>query len=211
MIGWLQGQVILRDPRAANVIVGAGGVGYEVRVSLQTMASIPEVGGTVALWIYTHVREDIFALYGFASPAEKDLFLRLLGVPKVGPKNAMAVLGGMPHAELLACLAGGDAGRLEKIPGIGKKTAEQILLSLKGKVLALDPGGGASTPASQPAEAALSLEEEAQMVLVGLGWRAREVDGAIASVVKSAAWKKASEGKTLDELVRRALAELMAR
>lgn len=210
MIGWLKGQVVLRDPRAAVVIVDAGGVGYEVRVSLQTMASIPEVGEAVTLWIHTHVREEVFALHGFANLAEKELFLRLLGVPKVGPKNAMAVLGGMPHADLLACLAGGDAGKLEKIPGIGKKTAEQILLSLRGKVLAIDAGGGAAVAASAP-EAAATLEEEARLVLVGLGWRQREVDAAIASVVKSSAWKSGEVGRSLDELVRRALAELMAR
>lgn len=210
MIGWLKGQVVLRDPRAAVVIVDAGGVGYEVRVSLQTMASIPEVGEAVTLWIHTHVREEVFALYGFANLAEKELFLRLLGVPKVGPKNAMAVLGGMPHVDLLACLAGGDAGKLEKIPGIGKKTAEQILLSLRGKVLAIDAAGGAAVAASAP-EAAATLDEEARLVLVGLGWRQREVDAAIASVVKSTAWKSDEVGRSLDELVRRALAELMAR
>ncbi|MCA9638173.1 MAG: Holliday junction branch migration protein RuvA, partial [Myxococcales bacterium] len=134
MIGWLSGQVQIRDPRSATVTVDVGGVGYEVRVSIQTLGSIPAVGERCELWIHTHVREDIIALFGFASAAERELFLRLLGVPKVGPKNAIAVLGGLPFGELVTCLAAGEQGKLEKIPGIGKKTAEQILLSLKGKL-----------------------------------------------------------------------------
>jgi len=206
MIGWLSGQVLVREPHRGTVTLNVGGVGYEVRVSIQTLGAVAEEGEPCSLWIHTHVREESLALYGFTTPAERQLFLMLLSVPKVGPKNAIAVLGGLPTDELLRCLAVGEQGRLEKIPGIGKKTADQILLSLKDKVLSLlDPSE--ETPAVKARPDAVA--EEANAVLVGLGWRAKQVDKALATVTSSAAWEE-SPG-TLDELVRRTLAQLMER
>jgi len=208
MIGWLSGLVLVREPRRGTVTLNVGGVGYEVRVSIQTMGAVPEEGLPCELWIHTHVREEVLALYGFTSPAERELFLLLLSVPKVGPKNAMAVLGGLPTEELLRCIASGEQGRLEKIPGIGKKTADQILLSLKDKVLAfLSPNEEA--PAVSAEGRAGSIIDEAKSVLVELGWRAKQVDKAVATVTASDAWENSSGG--LDELVRRTLAQLMER
>ncbi len=208
MIGWLSGHVLVREPRRGVVTLNVGGVGYEVKVSIQTMGAVPDEGAPCELWIHTHVREEVLALYGFTSPAERQLFLLLLSVPKVGPKNAIAVLGGLPTEELLRCIASGEQGRLEKIPGIGKKTADQILLSLKDKVLAfLDPGE--ERPAAAAEGRAESVIDEAKTVLVELGWRAKQVDKAVATVTASEAWESSTGG--LDELVRRALAQLMER
>ena len=209
MIGWLSGKVLLRDPRSGAVVVDVGGVGYEVRVSIQTLAAVGEVGSTVTLWIYTHVREDTLALFGFASPLEKELFLRLLDVPKVGPKNAMAVLGGLPLPELVRSLVRGEPGTLQKIPGIGKKTADQVLLSLKGKLDAIDAAlspGEAPAPAAAAGDGDAALADEVRLVLEGLGWRAKEVDAALAKALADGAGER-----SIDAVVRRALALLMER
>ena len=207
MIGWLSGIIISRDARQGVVILNVGGVGYELRVSLQTLAAVGEVDELCTLWVHTHAREDQLALFGFATQAEKTLFLLLNGVPKVGPKHAMAVLGGFPLPELVGHLAQGREDMLTKIPGIGKKTAEQILLSLGDKVTALAADlalGEGPRPARPPA--ARAQHEEARQVLVELGWRLKEVDAALTKVA-AAGQVEAS----LDDLVRRALAQLMER
>jgi Holliday junction DNA helicase RuvA len=200
MIGWLSGIVRARDPLAGEVILDVGGVGYQLTVSLQTLASVPPLEESCALWIHTHVREDLLALFGFGDPTERRMFRMLIGVPQVGPKLAIAVLGGFPLPELLAAIEGENRVLLERIPGVGKRTAERILLDLKDKVGALAPSG---TP-SKPNAATSSFGDDAREVLVNLGWKAKEVDAALA---------KADDGNhaSLDSLVRRALAMLMAR
>lgn len=207
MIGWLSGVVVARDAAQGVVVLNVSGVGYEVRVSLQTLAEVGDLDELCTLWIYTYVREDQLQLYGFASPAEKRLFLLLNSVPKVGPKHALAALGGFPFAELVDHLRQGRHDQLQKIPGIGKKTAEQILLSLGDKVGEL--GVGETTTVSAPrTDGGSALQDEARAVLVELGWRIKEVDTAIARVV-AAGW---SDGDgALDDLVRRTLAQLMER
>ncbi len=200
MIGWLSGIVRFREPMTGEVILDVGGVGYQVTTSLQTLAAVPEVEGTCALWIHTHVREDILALYGFADPTERRAFRLLIGVPQVGPKVAISVLGGFPLAQLLAAIAGDDRSLLERIPGVGKRTAERILLDLRDKVDALAVAD-ASSPPARPAE---GLHGDARVVLVGLGWKAKDVDAALAKLVDE-------PGASLDAVVRRALARLMAR
>lgn len=210
MIGWLSGVVLVRDPAQGVVVINVGGVGYEVRVSLQTLAAVGEPDELCTLWVYTHVREDMLLLFGFATPLEKELFLLLLGVPKVGPKHALAVLGGFPFAELVEHLKTNRQDQLQKIPGIGKKTAEQILLSLGDKVasLAAPSAAAPSAAAGERAGGGSALQEDAKAMLVDLGWRLKEVETAIARVV-AAGWS--DEGGTLDDLVRRALAQLMDR
>ncbi len=215
MIGWLNGQVVERDAGQGTVIVDVRGVGYEVRLSLQTLAAVGEAGSECALWVYTHVRAESLALFGFSTPAEKQLFLLLLRVPKVGPQSALAVLGGFPLSELVRVLVRGDQKTLQKIPGIGRKTAEQILLSLKDKAEELfavideeaaAAGGEARAPVQRAAPED-ALKGDAQLVLVNLGWRAKQVEAALAKVLES----RGDERWTLDELVRRALAQLMER
>jgi holliday junction DNA helicase RuvA len=205
MIGWLSGVVLVRDPAQGVVVLNVGGVGYEVRVSLQTLAAVGEPDELCTLWVYTHAREDMLLLFGFATQSEKNLFLMLLGVPKVGPKHALAVLGGFPFGELVEHLVSGRQDQLQKIPGIGKKTAEQILLSLGDKVAGL--AAPEAAPVAAPAGGS-ALHEDAKAMLVDLGWKIKEVETALARVV-AAGWS--DDGGALDDLVRRALAQLMDR
>jgi Holliday junction DNA helicase RuvA len=209
MIGWLRGKVHVRDVARGEVVLDVGGVGYLVAVSWQTLADVPEVGQVCALWIYTHVREEALNLYGFAMPAERDMFRLLTGVPQVGPKLAVAVLGGFPLVELLGAIAAGERATLERIPGIGRRTAERILLDLKDKVVPLLEslqGGERPAPPAAPASDD-RLREEAREVLVNLGWKPKPVEAALDKAIKAA---DELGGHTLDGLVRRALAQLMA-
>ena len=139
MIAHLRGTVIEKHPN--QVIVEAGGVGYDVTIPISTFTMLGDVGETVALRIHTHVREDALLLFGFSTPDEKGVFERLISVSGIGPKLAITVLSGLPTDELIAAIRGNDLARLVKIPGIGKKTAERIVLELKDKLMAVDAGG----------------------------------------------------------------------
>jgi holliday junction DNA helicase RuvA len=132
VIALVRGAVAVRRPD--HVVVETGGVGYRLAVSAQTLRAVPAVGRTVTLHTHLIVREDALALYGFVSEAERDLFLALIGVQSVGPKVALAVLGGGSPRELVTALANGDAARLQAVPGIGKRTAERIIVELRDKV-----------------------------------------------------------------------------
>jgi holliday junction DNA helicase RuvA len=222
MIGWVRGRVVRRLPAVGVVIVEANGIGWELHVSLQTLASIPEEGPeedeTVELWIHTNVREDAITLFGFADEREKQLFRMLTSVPKVGPKNAIAVLGGLPVLELVESIAAGDSGKLVKIPGIGKKTAEQIVLTLGDKAVTLlelmrvESGGAPrqiELPADTAEELAVGVAVAARDVLISLGWKPKPVEKVLASAV--AELGEEAETANLDTLVRAALAKLMER
>ena len=139
MIALVRGAVAVR--RADHVVVETGGVGYRLAVSAETLRRVPAVGRTVTLHSHLIVRDDALALYGFATEDERDLFLALIGVQSVGPKVALAVLGGGTPRELVAALANGDAARLQAVPGIGKRTAERIIVELRDKVGAGKIGG----------------------------------------------------------------------
>jgi len=211
MIGWLHGTVRLRDPLSGTVVIDAGGVGYQLLVSWQTFTEVPEVGQTGTLWVHTHAREDVLSLYGFATPQEKQMYQLLTSVPQVGPKNAIAVLGGFPLLELIDAIANAEHLTLERIPGVGRRTAERIILDLREKVERLRPAPDAATasPASArrgaaPAEAVLL--DDARAVLVNLGWKLKPAETALAR-----AMEENGEAPELDALVRRALAILMER
>ncbi|MGZ6695299.1 MAG: Holliday junction branch migration protein RuvA [Solirubrobacteraceae bacterium] len=133
MIALVAGEVAVRRPEHV-VIETAGGVGYRLAVSAETLRSVPAVGRPVSLHAHLVVREDALDLYGFATEEERDLFLMLIGVHTVGPKMAIAVLSGGPPRELVAALAVGDVARLQAVPGIGKRTAERIVGELREKV-----------------------------------------------------------------------------
>jgi holliday junction DNA helicase RuvA len=120
--------------RGDHVVVSCGGVGYRLAVSAETLRHVPRVGESVTLHSHLIVRDDALLLYGFASEQERDLFLLLIGVQGVGPKMALAVLSGGPPRELLSAVAGGDVARLQAVPGIGKRTAERIVVELREKV-----------------------------------------------------------------------------
>lgn len=132
MIALVSGTVAVRRPD--HVVIDCGGVGYRLAVSAETLRHVPAVGREVVLHTHLVVRDDALALYGFASEDERDLFLMLLGVQAVGPKVALAVLSGGPPRELLAALAAGDTARLQAAPGVGKRTAERIIVELREKV-----------------------------------------------------------------------------
>ncbi len=132
MIALVRGTVAVR--RGDHVVIEAGGVGYRLAVSAETLRRVPAVGRSAVLHSHLIVRDDALALYGFASEEERDLFLALIGVQSVGPKVALAVLGGGTPRELVVALASGDVARLQAVPGIGKRTAERIVSELREKV-----------------------------------------------------------------------------
>ena len=132
MIALVIGEVAVR--RTDHVVVACGGVGYRLSVSVETLRQVPRVGEPVSLHTHLIVRDDALLLYGFATEEERDLFLLLIGVQSVGPKMALAVLSGGPPRELLAAVAAGDTARLQAVPGIGKRTAERIVVELREKV-----------------------------------------------------------------------------
>jgi Holliday junction DNA helicase RuvA len=133
MIALVRGEVAVR--RSDHVVVDCGGVGYRLAVSSETLKHVPAAGKPVTLHAHMVVRDDQLALYGFHAEEERDLFLMLLGVQAVGPKVALAVLSGGPPRELLGALAAGDAARFQAVPGIGKRTAERIVVELREKVV----------------------------------------------------------------------------
>ncbi|MDX6682072.1 MAG: holliday junction helicase RuvA [Solirubrobacteraceae bacterium] len=139
MIALVRGAVAVRRPD--HVVVETGGVGYRLAVSAETLRRVPAVGRAVTLHTHLIVRDDALALYGFATEDERDLFLALIGVQSVGPKVALAVLGGGSPRELVTALASGDAARLQAVPGIGKRTAERIIVELRDKVAGGGVGG----------------------------------------------------------------------
>lgn len=148
MIAFLRGRVLEKHP--TRVIVETGGVGYEVHVPLSSYSAVGEPGAEITLRIHTHVREDALQLFGFATPLELALFDRLVAISGIGPKLALAVLSGIAPADLVGAIGAGDVARLVSIPGIGRKTAERIVLELRDKVNALEgstaaPGDGTRT------------------------------------------------------------------
>jgi Holliday junction DNA helicase RuvA len=211
MIGWLSGTVKLRDPASGAVVLDVSGVGYQISVSLQTLACVPDPGEDCELWIHTHAREDTLALFGFATVEERRMFLMLLGVPKIGPRNAVAVLSGFPLAELVRAIADGDGATLERVPGVGKQIAAQVIVALRDKAvkmlpaLAAGPEDGEPRPPA-PVEHGRELREEAHAMLTALGWKAKQVDAALDHVMRGD-----EAPQSLDELVRRAVARLMER
>jgi Holliday junction DNA helicase RuvA len=168
MIALLSGTVAVR--RGDHVVVDTGGVGYRLAVSAQTLRNVPALGERVVLHTHLVVRDDALALYGFATEEERELFLMLLGVQSVGPKVALAVLSGGPPRELLAALAAGDGARLQAVPGIGKRTAERIIVELREKVGASLPEGAIQiSRADDPVSVA-------RQGLIELGYTAQEAD-----------------------------------
>jgi Holliday junction DNA helicase RuvA len=170
MIALVSGTVAVR--RTDHVVVECGGVGYRLSVSAHTLRRVPAVGEQVLLHAHLVVRDDALQLYGFASEEERELFLMLLSVQSVGPKVALAVLSGGPPRDLLAALAAGDSARFQAVPGIGKRTAERIIVELREKVGASGGVGGASISITR-GDDPRSIAREG---LIGLGYSAVEAD-----------------------------------
>jgi len=172
MIALVSGEVAMR--RGDHVVISASGVGYKLNVSAETLRQVPRVGEPATLFSHLIVRDDALQLYGFATEEERDLFLLLLGVQSVGPKMALAVLSGGTPRDLLSAVAQGDHARLQAVPGIGKRTAERIVVELKAKVQ--DPIVITRT-ANNGEEDTRTLAREG---LVGLGFNPNEIDALLA-------------------------------
>src|SRR5689334_3181414 len=145
MIGHLRGTILEKHPN--QVIVESAGVGYDVQIPISTYTALADAGATAALRIHTHVREDALLLFGFATAEEKALFERLISVSGIGPKLAITVLSGLPTAGLVSAIRGGDVAHLVRIPGVGVKTAERMVLELKDKLAGVDVAGTTAAPA----------------------------------------------------------------
>ena len=194
MIAHLRGKLLAKHPNQA--IVDTAGVGYDVTISVPTFSDLPAIGTEVSLYIHTHVREDLIALYGFLRPAEKLLFEKLITVSGIGPKLAITILSGMAADEMVGAIRGNDVARLTRIPGIGKKTAERMVLELRDKL----PEVSATAAPAAPALGA--TEEDVLSALLNLGYQRAAAEKALAVVAKN------GKGGTFDAMFRDALAAL---
>jgi Holliday junction DNA helicase RuvA len=179
MIGQLRGR--LAEKRPNQVLVDVGGVGYLVQVPLSTYAALGELHTEVTLLIHTHVREDALALYGFVSAREKHFFEMLLSASGVGPTLALKILSGMSVEELVPAIRGSDLARLTKIPGVGRKTAERMVVELKDKLEAVAVETEKPAPSS-PA----GIEADVVSALVNLGYDGRAAESAVAEAKREA-------------------------
>lgn len=194
MIAHLRGKLLSKHPN--QVIVETAGVGYDVTISVPTFSDLPAVGADVAMHIHTHVREDALALYGFLRPSEKSLFEKLITVSGIGPKLAITILSGMAADEMVGAIRGNDIAKLTRIPGIGKKTAERMVLELRDKL----PEAG---PATMPAALSLNaVEEDVLSALLNLGYQRAAAEKSLAAATKNA------KGRSFDTLFREALGAL---
>lgn len=182
-----------------QVVVETAGVGYEVNISVPTFSDLPAAGAEVALHIHMHVREDVIALYGFMRLAEKQLFEKLMTVSGIGAKLAITILSGMAADEMAAAIRGNDVARLTKIPGIGKKTAERMVLELRDKLPAVTGIAEASAPAMTP------MEEDVLSALVNLGYQRAAAEKVLANAMRAG---KSDVGRSFDSLFRETLAGL---
>ena len=192
MIALLRGVLLEKHPNQA--IVEAGGVGYDVTVPISTFTSLPDPGAEVRLRIHTHVREDALALYGFLTQDEKSLFEKLIGVSGIGPAAAVKILSGIAAADLIQSIRAGDLARLVRIPGVGKKTAERLVLELRDKL----PAATGEAPPAAAAEAFSAIEQDVLSALLNLGCARPQAEAAVRKV-------KTSGPVEFEPLFRRAL------
>lgn len=181
MIAFLRGRVVDKQPN--RVIVDVQGVGYDVHVPLSTFYEIGDEGADVTLRVYTHVREDALQLYGFLTDLERQLFERLIAISGIGPKLAIAVLSGMDPRELVAAVQRGDVARLTGIPGVGRKTAERIVLELRDRLaqMAVAPAADAAAAAAGPDR----LRVDVLSALQNLGYHRPQAEKAVDATLTS--------------------------
>ncbi|HWY67499.1 MAG TPA: Holliday junction branch migration protein RuvA [Terriglobales bacterium] len=190
MIARLRGRILEKHP--SHLILEAAGVGYEITISVASFSGLPAEGAEVSLYIHTHVREDTLALYGFLLREEKQLFERLIGVSGIGPKLAITVLSGIAADALVTALRGNDLTALTRIPGVGKKTAERMVLELRDKL-----DGLAAAPAPAPAT---RMEEDVVSALVNLGYQRVSAEQAV-----KRALEKAGNGASFEQVFRQTM------
>jgi len=196
MIAQLTGTLIRKSPQ--HIVIDVNGVGYAVHVSLTTFATIGHESGPISLAVHTYVREDQLLLYGFASPEEKHLFGRLIGVSGIGPKLAMAILSGFPPSQLVGAITSEDKDRLSSIPGVGRKTAERIILDLKDKLMR-DPLMASAASTTHPR---VTVHDDALSALLNLGYNKPAAERALARAALT-------DDCSLEQALRDALKELM--
>jgi Holliday junction DNA helicase RuvA len=192
VIGRLSGILLHKEP--PSLLLEVGGVGYEIDAPLSTFYDLPATGQAITLYTHLVVRDDAHLLYGFSRDTQRQLFRQLLKVNGVGPRVALAILSGLTDQEFMQCLLHEDVARLIKVPGIGRKTAERLIIDLRDKVdPALLRGGGASRPAVRSADPV----QEAISALLALGYKPPEASRAVQSI--------SAEGMSSEELIRQAL------
>jgi len=195
MIALLRGVLIEKHPNQA--IVETGGVGYDVTIPVSTFTHLPDAGAEVRLRIHTHVREDVLALYGFLTQEEKGLFERLIDVSGIGPTLAVKILSGVAAPDLIQAIRRGEVERLVRIPGVGKKTAERMVVELRDK---LPAGGGEEPEAAAPALSA--IDQDVLSALLNLGCARPQAEAAVRKAKAASAGAGAAE---FEPLFRRAL------
>jgi Holliday junction DNA helicase RuvA len=193
MIALLRGVLVEKHPNQA--VVDTGGVGYDVTIPVSTYTHLPDAGAEVRLRIHTHVREDALALYGFLTQDEKALFEKLIAVSGIGPKLAVTILSGLAATDLIHAIRRGEVERLVRIPGIGKKTAERMVLELRDKL----PGVSGEEPAAPAAEALSAVDQDVLSALLNLGCGRPQAEAAVRKA------KAAGAGQEFEPLFRRAL------
>lgn len=197
MIGRIRGKLIALDEH--TVLVDVAGIGYELEVTANTLSTLPGVGYDVVLFTHLSIREDAHLLFGFESQGERDLFRTLIKISGVGPKLALNLLSGMDVVDLARCIRDSDIARLVKLPGIGRKTAERLVVELKDRIerLVLIPDGGRP----KHGEATRRVIEEAERALIALGYRPAEASRAIGSAYV--------QGQSTEDVVRTALKRMV--
>ena len=190
MIARLEGRLIEKSPE--QIVLDVGGVGYQLYIPLSTYLELPPEGERLRVRVHTHVREEAFQLYGFLSESERIAFGLLLGISKVGPRLALAILSGLPVAQLVPAVRQSNVAALRGIPGVGAKTAERILMELRDRVGVLDH-------VASPIEAGSDLEEETVSALVNLGYPRVQAERAVRIA------RKSLQDPGLEDLIREAL------
>lgn len=200
MIGRIQG--ILLEKQVPDLLIDVGGVGYEVLAPMSTCFRLPATGEQVLLHTHFVVREDAQLLYGFADKNERQLFRELIKVNGVGPKLALAILSGMDVDGFIRCVHEGDTASLVKLPGVGKKTAERLLIEMKDRLKAWELPASLPAATLQEQHAAADFVADAESALVALGYKPQEASRAIAKV-------QADDIDNSEELIRRALKNMV--
>ncbi len=198
MIEYIKGT--LSEKEVTRVAIEAHGVGYNISIPLSTYEKLPETGTQLLLHIHYLVREDAHKLYGFFTRAEREMFRQLISITKIGPKVALSVLSGITLTDLVNCINSSDSSRLEKIPGVGGKTAQRLVMELKGKVGPLSLGGAATSVSKTVPSANSSIREEAFAAMISLGYNEKQVQKAFARVEQTV-----STSAPVEEWIRKAL------
>lgn len=194
MIGFLEGSVF--DVGSETFLLSVNGVGYEIQASVQTLADVQMMPGqSLKVWVYSHVREDAFQLFGFLTKPEKEFFMQLLKVNGVGPKSALAVMSGAPAAQIQDWIEASDAKALSALPKVGKKTAEQIILTLQGKLVRVESAGAGKSRGTKLTE----THRQIMSALVNLGFKSQNVDQFVTTLPQTV---------TIEEGVREGLKKL---